>query len=211
MRKQGAARAASPSRLEDIVNEHSRIDATRILLEIRSGDEQKEACGLLFAALYDELRLLAQGLMRRERRDHTLRPTALVNEAYVRLIDKSQVSWENRAHFFGIAARAMRQILVDHARQRAARKRGGGLTRITLDEDVRPEGVQETELLNLHEALERLARHNERIARVVELRTFGGLTAKEAAHVLGISKRTADGDWSFARLWLSRELRGDAA
>lgn len=193
------------------MDEPVRTDTTRILLEIRTQDGEKEACGRLFTALYDELRALAGRLMRRERQDHTLRPTALVHEAYVRLIDQSQVDWQNRAHFFGVAARAMRQILVDHARERAAQKRGGGLTRVTLDEDVDAEAILEVELLDLHEALEKLTHLNERMARVVELRAFGGLTAKEVAHVLGVSKRTVDGDWKFARMWLSRELRGDAA
>ncbi len=150
---------------------------------------------------------MAGDLMRRERPDHTLRPTALVHEAYLRLVDASPASpWENRAHFFGIAARAMRQILVDHARERSALKRGGGLQRITLDEPLAAADALDLDILAVHDALDKLAVLDERMARGVELRVFAGLTMTEVAEVLGVSKRTADGDWSVARKWLAKEL-----
>lgn len=157
--------------------------------------------------MYEELRTLATNLMRNERPDHTLRPTALVHEAYLRLLPEAGSSrWESRAHFFGVAARAMRQILVDHARQRGAVKRGGGLQRVTLDEALVPDAPADMEIVALHDALERLSALDERMGRVVELRTFAGLTMAEIAHVLSVSKRTVDADWSFARKWLSQQL-----
>jgi RNA polymerase sigma factor (TIGR02999 family) len=144
--------------------------------------------------------------MRGERPDHTLQPTALVHEAYCRLIDDSRVGWQDRAHFIGIAARAMRQVLVDHARRRAAAKRGGSWQRLTFNEKLGIAAVSETELLDLDGALRRLADLDERTARVVELRVFGGLTAEETGHVLGVSRSTVQRDWDMARMWLAREL-----
>jgi len=148
--------------------------------------------------------------MRRERKDHTLQPTALVNEAYLRLVDGSAVEWENRAHFFGIAARAMRQILIEHARRRSRAKRGGGWQRVTLD-GLQITAASDVELLDLEEALQQLEKNDERMARVVELRVFGGLKVDEVAHVLGISRRTVHEDWRVARLWLAHQLDGDNA
>ena len=165
----------------------------------------------LFAALYDELRRLAGDLMGRERPGHTLSPTGLVHEAYIRLIHHDRVSWESRAHFFGMAARAMREVLVDHARGRLALKRGGDRTRITLDPDLAAKRPVECDVIDLHASLEKLSGVDARSARVVELRTFAGMSSKEVAHVLGISKRTADGDWKFARMWIARDLSGEAA
>lgn len=162
----------------------------------------------LFSLLYEELRDMAGSYMRRERPDHTLRPTALVHEAYLRLIHQDQVTWQGKAHFLAIAARVMRQILVDHARGKTAIKRGGGRTRVTLDENLAGSSPTSCDVLDLHAALDRLAKEDGRSAQVVELRLFGGLTAREAAHVLGMSKRTVDDDWKFARLWLSRDLAG---
>lgn len=140
-----------------------------------------------------------------------LRPTALVNEAYLKLIARQNVGWEDRAHFFGIAARAMREILVDYARRRSSGKRGGAITFVTLNEDLEVGREPDTEILALHEALEKLTSIDGRAARVAELRAFGGLTAAEAAHFLGISKRRADADWNFARLWLRRALGPEGA
>ncbi len=147
--------------------------------------------------------------MRHERPNHTLQPTALVNEAYLRLVDGTRVEWQNRAHFFGIAARAMRQILVDHARELAAAKRGGGWQRVTLDErlDVVSEG--EIDVVDLDAALSQLAEMDVRMARIVELRFFAGLTAEEVAEVLDISRRTVQREWRVARMWMRRELSGD--
>ena len=184
-------------------------DLTRLLMEIRTpgaGDPQLQ--DRLYTAVYGELRALARVLMARERPDHTLRPTALVNEAYLRLIRTPDVAWEDRAHFFGIASRAMREILVEHARARAAEKRGGDRARVTLDEGLAVAAGPDLDVIALHEALDGLAGVDQRAARVAELRAFGGLTAVEAAHLLGISKRTADADWNFARLWLRRRLGG---
>ena len=143
--------------------------------------------------------------MRRERPGHTLQPTALVAEAFLRLVDETQVQWQDRAHFLGIAARVMRQILVDHARRRAAVKRGHELRRVTFDENLGHGSNQSFELLALHEALDRLAALDPRGARVVELRVFGGLTIDEIARLLDVSKRTVDNDWVVARMWLARE------
>jgi RNA polymerase sigma factor (TIGR02999 family) len=185
----------------------SSSEVTRLLLEQRvAGDS--DASRRLFELVYDELRRLASSLMRRERAEHTLQPTALVHEAFLRLVGAPRIAWQDRAHFMGIAARAMRQILVDHARRHAAAKRGGRLQRVTLSDDAAEAPADEVEVLELHEALERFATLDPRAARVVELRVFGGLSVPEAAHVLEISPRTVDGDWAVARMWLSRELGG---
>lgn len=160
-------------------------------------------------AVHEELRLIAAAYMRRERGDHTLQPTALVNEAYLKLVSSPDRQASGRARFLGIAARAMRQILVDHARARASAKRGGGWDRITLSGVASAEeGAPGVETLALDEALARLAAFHERSARVVELRFFGGLTIAEAAEVVGVSHGTVEADWTFARAWLRRELEG---
>jgi RNA polymerase sigma factor (TIGR02999 family) len=174
------------------------------------GLQDPAASERVLKALYPELRRLAGALMRRERSDHTLQATALVHEAYLKLVDQSRTGWESRAHFLGIAARAMRQILVDHARARAAAKRGGGWHRMTLDTGLGPAEDSAFEIMALHDALETLATVDPRAARGVELRVFGGMTVAEIAHVLGVSKRTVDADWAMARLWLARELGDDA-
>jgi RNA polymerase sigma factor (TIGR02999 family) len=182
-------------------------EVSRLLLECNArGAGAADASRRLFELVYDELRRLAGGLMRHERADHTLQPTALVHEAFMRLADATGIEWQGRAHFMGVAARAMRQILVDHARRRAAEKRGGGLQRVTLtgQEPVAPHDA--VEILELDELLERFAALDPRAARVVELRVFGGLTVQGAAHLLEVSPRTVDGDWAVARMWLSREL-----
>ncbi len=163
----------------------------------------------LWDAVYGELHIVASRLMNSERNNHTLQPTALVNEAYLRLVDQKQSHWQNRAHFFAIAARVMRRILVDHARGRSRQKRGGDWRRVTLSESSHHEIAHVVDLLTLENALQRLAALSERMVQVVELRIFGGLTMKEVAFTLGISKRTADDDWSVARQWLTRELSGD--
>lgn len=165
-----------------------------------------EATSALFARLYDELRSLAEALMARERSGHTLTPTALVHEAFLRLVDQSRIEWLDRSHFFGFAARVMRQVLVDHARRRRAQKRGGEQERVSLTfaESITP--VDAPDVLALDMALDALAREDERSARVAEMRLFAGLTVAEVAAVLGVSERTAQADWSFARRWLAREL-----
>ena len=194
----------------------SRSEATRLLkgLSVEGTGSREKAAAVeeLLALAYDELRRVASRIMARERAGHTLQPTALVHEAYLKLVDQTSLRWNDRAHFLGIAARAMRQILVDHARRSGAVKRGGEMTRVTLDEsvapDVSPGASSDLDLLDLNQALERLAVEDDRAARVAELRLFGGLSVKEAAHVLGVSVRTVGGDWAMARLWLSREISG---
>lgn len=192
--------------------EPNRSEFTRILLALQAAEGGDDAAAhRAFELVYDELHHLATDLMRAERADHTLQPTALVHEAYCRLVDQRRVGWRNRAHFFGIAARAMREILVDHARRRAAAKRGGDWKRITLHDGLSIATSSESEVLDLDRALTRLAELDGRMARVVELRVFVGMTAHEAAHVLGISKRTVQRDWLVAKMWLSRELAGGDA
>jgi RNA polymerase sigma factor (TIGR02999 family) len=149
--------------------------------------------------------------MRHERPDHTLQPTALVHEAYCRLVDQTRIEWQNRAHFFGIAARAMRQILIDRARKRAAVKRGGDLQRVTLDERLGIGVDPDIEIFELDNAMNQLARMDERMARVVELRIFGGMNVKEIAHVFGVTRRTIQNDWKVARMWLIHELSEEVA
>ena len=160
----------------------------------------------LLRLVYDELRRLAGAQMRGERADHTLQPTELVHEAYIRLVDSSDLTWESRGHFFGTAARAMRQILVDHARHRNAAKRGGGADRVTLDPGAVWEEAVTADILDLHRALEALEARARPLAALVELRFFAGLSVEEAAECLGVSPRKAAKDWAAARLWLQREL-----
>jgi RNA polymerase sigma-70 factor, ECF subfamily len=160
----------------------------------------------LLALVYDDLRALAARQLRRERPGHTLQPTALVHEAYLRLADGASIEWEGRAHFYRVAGRAMRQVLVDGARRRQAAKRGGDWRRVTLDPELVGDGSPEHDVLALHEALERLGRLDEPLERLIELRFFTGLTVEEAADVLGVSRRKAAKDWAAARLWLRREL-----
>jgi RNA polymerase sigma factor (TIGR02999 family) len=180
---------------------------TGILAELsRESPDPKISAEQLLPLIYDALRRLARSQLRRERPDHTLQPTDLVHEAYERLADQSRVNWRGRTHFFAIGAQVMRRLLIDHARQKAQRKRGGGLQRVTLGGVSAPAGLDLEELIALDRALKKLAALDEREARVVELRCFGGLTAEEIATVLGVSERTVRNDWSFARAWLKREL-----
>lgn len=161
----------------------------------------------LFPLVYEELRGLAEGLFRSERGCHTLQPTALVNEAYVKLVGGEGVTWSSRAHFFAMAARAMRRILIDHARRKNTEKKGRGWEKVPIDDVARAGEMRETDLLAVSEALELLAERDERKAQVVELRFFAGLSVEEVAHVLDVSKATVEGDWRFARAWLSKRLR----
>ena len=186
----------------------SSAEVTQILLSWRPDDS--EATARLMPLVYEELRRLARDYLRRERGDHTLQPTALVHEAYLRLVDDSRVNWQNRAHFFGIAAKLMRRILVDHARARNAEKRGGLVPKVPLDEarDLPPAATND--LVALDGALQDLARTYPRKSEVVELKFFGGLEAEEIAEVLQVSPKTVLRDWQFAKLWLCRELAGTA-
>lgn len=156
--------------------------------------------------VYAELQRLAQRQMFGERQGHTLQPTALVHEAYARLADNPELAWQNQAHFIGLAAGVMRQVLVDHARRRNAEKRGGDQQRVTLLEDLLPGDEATFDLLDLHEAIDKLAGLHPEMARLVELRFFGGLGLDELMDVLGQPRRTVDRNWKFARLWLAREL-----
>jgi RNA polymerase sigma factor (TIGR02999 family) len=181
------------------------MDATDTLMAHAAGDPA--AADQLLPLVYRELRALAAAYMRRERPGHTLQPTALVHEAFIRLVDESRINWRGRTHFFALAARQMRRILIDSARSRNARKRGGGLHRVTLDEGLLTSAGPTFDVLALDEALRRLARLNDRQAQVVELRFFGGLSVEETAQFLGVSAPTVKNDWRAARAWLLRELR----
>ncbi len=182
---------------------------TELLEHARGGDQG--ALEKLIPLVYAELRKIAAGYLRRERVGHTLQATALVHEAYLRLLKDEDLSFQNRAHFFAIAARSMREILVERARARDAAKRGGGRRRITLDEHVGGVGEQAVDVLALDEALERLARLDEGQARLVELRYFGGLTVEETAAALRVSPATVKRNWAVARAWLYRELTRDGS
>ena len=179
---------------------------TELLVGYGRGD--KEALDQLMPIVYEELRRQAARYLRREQAGHTLQTTALIHEAYVRLVDQRNVQWQNRAHFFGIAAQMMRRILVDHARTKKRAKRGGSDVRVSLAEATIAAKDQELDVVALDEALERLAQLDEQQSRVVELRFFSGLTVEETAEVLGISKATVKRDWSMAKAWLHRELSG---
>jgi len=164
----------------------------------------------VFDATYAQLRRIAGSLMRRERPGHTLQPTELVHDAWLKLVDQSRVVWTDRAHFLNIAGRAMRQVLVDHARRRGARKRLDGIERVTFNDEAGHGAAATFEVLALHEALERFTALDARAAHVVEARVFGGMTTQEVAHVLNVSTRTVELDWTVARRWLARELRESA-
>lgn len=178
---------------------------TRLLVNCRGGD--KDALDQLLPLVYHELRKLAASYLRTERCDHTLQPTALIHEAYVRMVGQEMPEWQSRAHFFGVAARLMRQILVDHARTQRASKRGGQQQKISL-EDAPPVFTHDNAaaLLSLNDALMKLATLDERKARVVEMRAFGGMSVEETAMVLGVSQPTVKRDMRLAQAWLRREL-----
>jgi len=180
---------------------------TELLAGYGRGD--KEALDQLMPIVYDELRRQAARYLRREQAHNTLQTTALIHEAYVRLVDQRNVQWQNRAHFFGIAAQLMRRILVDHARAKKRVKRGGSDVRVSLDDATVAVKGQDLDVVALDEALERLAQIDEQQSRVVELRFFSGLTVEETAEVMHISKATVKRDWSMAKAWLHRELSGD--
>ena len=188
--------------------EESSHDVTRLLDDLSAGKEH--ALDELLPLVYRELRRRAASYLRRERQNHTLQPTALVNEAFLKLVEQRDVRWQNRAHFFGIAAQAMRRILVDHARTHGRVKRGGAAPQVTLDEAMIATESRSIDLLALDEALERLSALDERQARVVELRFFGGLSVEETAEVLHISPATIKREWSMAKAWLHAQLSAQA-
>ena len=179
-------------------------DVTALLDDWSGGN--RTALDRLLPLVYAELRHVAARQLRKERADHTLQPTALVNEAYIRLVNQRQVDWQNRAHFFGVSAEIMRRILVDHARRHVAGKRGEGVRCVSIDEAEDIAAPSEMPVLALNNALDRLEILDAELSRIVELRAFGGLTIEEAAHVLGVSPSTAKRDWRTAKAWLNREL-----
>ncbi|MGB7924211.1 MAG: sigma-70 family RNA polymerase sigma factor [Pyrinomonadaceae bacterium] len=178
---------------------------TRLLIELTNGN--RTAVDALLPLIYDELRSLASNYLRRERPDHTLQPTALVHEAYLRMVDQTQVNWQNRAHFFGVAAQMMRRILVDHARSHRAEKRGADFQKLSLDENIDKAVERSAELIALDEALRELAEVDEHKSRIVELRYFGGLSVEETAEVLGVSPVTVKRHWRMAKAWLFGRMK----
>lgn len=187
------------------MNEPGEI--TQYLFAARSGD--RSALDEVFRRVYEEVRRIAEDQVRRIGTEQTLSSTAIVHEAYLRLVKNASIPWEDRSHFLAVAAKAMRQVLLNHARSHLAQKRGGGRP-LSLDDHDAPMETQVAELVALDQALERLAAVDDRLARVVELRYFGGLSVDETADVLGVAERTVKRDWQAARLFLYRELRGGA-
>jgi RNA polymerase sigma factor (TIGR02999 family) len=187
------------------VSELGQDSVTRLLIELTRGN--RAVMEELLPVVYDELRRLAASYLRRERPDHTLQPTALVHEAYMRLVDQTQVNWQNRAHFFGVAAQMMRRILVDHARQHNAEKRGHDFQKLSLDENVDKAVERSMELIMLDDALHELAAVDEQKSRIVELRYFGGLTVEETAEVLGVTPITIKRHWRMAKAWLYGQMQ----
>ena len=179
-------------------------ETTEILKCVAEGKEK--AADRLMPLVYDDFRRLANSYLQQEPVGHTLHPTALVHEAYLKLINHKNVDWRGRTHFFAVGAQAMRRILVDHARGKNRIKRGGDRRRISLDEQLTVSPNRDEDVLDLDEALKKMAEKHGRAAEIVELRFFGGLTVAEAAEVVGVSERTARNDWEFARAWLRREL-----
>lgn len=180
-------------------------DLTQTLVESASSPPAK-AIQTLLPLVYEDLRALAAKYLSAERKNHTLQPTALVNEAFIKLVDQSRVNWQGRTHFLAVGAEAMRRILIDYARTKKRGKRGGGWHRIELDSAIAVTETGEIELERLQASLDELARLDPQQARIVELRFFGGLTMEEVAHVLGVSKRKAEGDWTHAKAWLRARL-----
>jgi RNA polymerase sigma factor (TIGR02999 family) len=187
------------------MTEQRAEDVTQLLIELSQGNRVK--VDLLLPLIYDELRSLATNYLRRERADHTLQATALVHEAYLRLIDQTRVNWQNRAHFFGVAAQLMRRLLVDYARKHNAEKRGADFQKLTLDENIEKAVERSEEIIELDRALEALAAIDEQKARIVELRYFGGLTVEETAEVMGVTPITIKRHWRMARAWLYGQMK----
>jgi RNA polymerase sigma factor (TIGR02999 family) len=183
-------------------------DVTQLLRSLRGGDNDAES--RLMSLIYRELHDIAARLMRRERRDHTLQATALVNAAYVRLADRGAADWKDRAHFFGVAAQVMRHILIDHARQRLSHKRGAGVGALRLDEALVITPNRLEELLVLDDVLRKLEKEDPRASHVVVYRFFGGLTVEEIAEIMRVAPRTVKRDWNYARAWLKAELKPKA-
>ena len=179
-------------------------DATELLTDLRGGNQR--AADQLMPIVYEELHAVAEGYLRRERKSHTLQPTALVHEAYMRLVDQNRVDWQGKTHFRAIAAVAMHRVLVDHARARNREKRGGKWRRVTLYDAFLLAGKGPLDPLALHDALEKMRDIDERQCKVVELRLFGGLSSEETARMLEVSPRTIERDWRMGQAWLRREM-----
>jgi len=184
--------------------QRNRTEVTRVLESLNAGD--RSAVERLIPLVYRELRSLAAAFLRRERPDHSLQPTELVNEAYLRLVDQNRVAWQGKTHFFAVGAQAMRRVLVDHARSRLRRKRGGGVRPVEFSESLHISSEREGDVLALEEALQNLEKLDPAQARMVELRFYGGLTVAEVAEVMGLSKRSVEREWTMIRAWLRREL-----
>lgn len=189
--------------IRNVSNEKQEIS---VILKDWSGGNRASA-DVLLALVYDELRKIASQYLRKERSGHTLQPTALVHEAYIKLIDISDINWQDRAHFFAVSANVMRHILVDHARAKLSEKRGGSAQRIELDDAISFSGKPDVDVLAVDEALKKLAEFDPQQSRIVELRFFGGLTIEETAHVVGISPATVKREWAMAKAWLHRSLQ----
>lgn len=183
----------------------SRSDVTKMLVKVADGN--KEIVNSLFPVVYNELQQMAQNQLKNERKGHTINATSLVHEAYFKLIDQKYVTWQNRAHFFGIAGQAMRRILINYANSRSAQKRGSGLADITLADNFEANFIKPDELIDLDKALHNLEQINERQSKIIEYWFFVGLTHEEIAEVIGMSLPTVRRDWRLARAWLSRELK----
>jgi len=179
-------------------------DVTQLLIAVRDGDE--DARHALAPLVYDELKKLAAGHVRRERGPHAVQATELVSDAFMKLVDDDRVDWEGRSHFYALASRLMRQLLVDRARRRNRQKRGAGATHLSFDEVVTVSADNDTDILAVEDALKALEAIDPRQAEIVTLRFYGGMTMKEVAQVLGVSKRTADRQWALIKAWLRREL-----
>jgi len=184
--------------------QRNRTEVTRVLESLNAGD--RSAVERLIPLVYRELRSLAAAFLRREHPDHSLQPTELVNEAYLRLVDQNRVAWQGKTHFFAVGAQAMRRVLVDHARSRLRRKRGGGVRPVEFSESLHISSEREGDVLALEEALQNLEKLDPAQARMVELRFYGGLTVAEVAEVMGLSKRSVEREWTMIRAWLRREL-----
>ncbi len=186
-----------------------KAEFTQVLLTMSSGahDDHSLSLDTLLSQIYEELRSIAGSYLRQERADHTLQPTALVHEAYARLVDQTQIPWSDAAHFRAITAKVMRQVLIDHARKQSRLKRGGNRVKVTLSDTDALSKDDTLDYIELEEALNLLRDLDERKSLVVELIFFGGLTQSEAARVIGVSQKTIESDWSMARAWLGKQLR----
>ena len=191
------------------MNEQTSPEVTQVLQNISQGD--RDAVEQLIPLVYDEFRALAGSYLRRENPGHTLQPTALVNEAFLKLVDQKNVDWQGKSHFFAVGAQAMRRILCDHARSKSREKRGGDRQKISLNEEITLSPQRDEDLLAVDEALVKLSKVDPRQARIVELRFFGGMTVQEVAEVLEVSKRTVEAEWTMVKAWLRRELSAEEA